>query len=219
MYLNYPIRKDFVLPFITTKGKIIIKYKQATIEDQIILSSQTNEWVTNSILELINDAEFIFDRKKWAFEPEFLYKKKIQFDKIQMLKELNSNFPIIIKSIIDTKYRKHKSLFSFLTADSWARKSIFNADVSVICEKFNIRWPNELISNYTLEQLEWLNDWLMFISHEYNDKDKVKNDRIFKWDLKSNDLDKLRKFRDLYNNSWNIKLKNNGNSWGSKGNN
>lgn len=218
MYLNYPIRKDFVLPFVTTKGKIIIKYKQATIEEQIKFTAYNNDQAIAYIWDLIKSSiEFVFNRKKGLFEPNFLYINKTNKDKINMLKELENNFVLILQSILETKYRKHKSIFSFLIADNWGRKSIFNADISILCEKFNIKWPNEFIETYTLEQLEWMNDWLIFISNETNDKDKIKNDKVLWRELPEEDLEKLRQFRNLYNKSWNIKLKNNGDNWRDKG--
>lgn len=49
-----------------------------------------------------------------------------------------------------------------------------------ICKSWNINGLNDLINNYTMEQIEWMADACTFQSYEMTDEGRRANNMLFK---------------------------------------
>jgi hypothetical protein len=76
-----------------------------------------------------------------------------------------------------------------------------------ICSEYNINWPDELLKNYTYEQIGYMYDGIRFRSYEMDKKTRYINDKAMftkKWWLSEKEttlLDKLKKWRELLQNN------------------
>jgi hypothetical protein len=152
-YFDYPVKKDFEKDFIFEWEKETIKYKQATIREYQDFNFLNSEEQNLEILNLI------------LLQLKNIKSKNIFIDNLKNKKLFLSEK---VTEIIDTKFRQHKSIFTWIIPKS-KTKSLYSSQVRNICKEFNIKWPEELFNIYTLEQYEWMIDWLIF---DWNSQDK-----------------------------------------------
>jgi len=90
------------------------------------------------------------------------------------------NFDNIFDTIIKTY---HKWVFDKKEekkpSGKW-RKSIFSANLVYLSEKLNIH-PKQLLQEYTIEQMNYMSEWLIFNANEGSKEGQKENDKRLRW--------------------------------------
>ncbi len=209
MYENIPLRKDFVYRVNTKNWFLDIEYKQATaIESIEFYNMDINEQLKNIGWIIENNSSFsmYYKNKRYRSKKWNIYKQE-QKNKSILYEYIEKNGIDVINKISSTMHKTYTSIYKEINIPKeWRTKSIFQYDLMNICKWYNIGWVLELLNNYTLEQVGWLSDWLIFKAYEMDKKKWWINDRALfkkKWGLSKKEKDLLarlkadRKQRDL----------------------
>lgn len=204
-YENRPIRKTSIYRINFTTNFIDIEIKQATAKESIeFYWKELNEQIKD-IVELIESGNLALYRDKKRYESRRRYElnKIKETQKIITLLLIN-NADKIYTDIVKIRHPIYKSIFDGIQipkSKDWNRKSIFNLDLMTICTEYNINWPEELLNNYTYEQIGYMYDGIRFRSYEMDKKTWYINDKANftkKWWLSEKDnilLEKLKEWR------------------------
>jgi len=182
---KFPIRKKYELKinikrkilFFNKSKVILLKYKEASIIEIIdFLKSE------KQIIEYFSD--FILSNSN-ATEKD-LWEILKNFDIIW--KQLNNTF---LKWLDNTK--KEKIWWTSIKQDNWW----FNAYIVLLSEKLNID-PMKILTKYTLNQLNYFTEWIIYNINEQTEQWKAKNrmNNIKKQreDLNDKDAQKIKDF-------------------------
>lgn len=209
---DYPLLKEYILKIETTLWYIFLKYEQATMFENMRLASKTQEEVYARIQEFIESRiEYKYYLPRKWYEWSGLYYKRCLYHQSLMLWELD--IKEIVDTIIETRFKNYKSIFEWvekIKSKTDNRPWIYQNTVESICSWYNIQWPDDLFRKYTLEQFQWMTDWLIFKSNEYTDEWKIMNDRAIKWEkvVGATTISKIKEFQKQYEEQQN-KLKSN----------
>lgn len=156
MWFDYPIKKTYIDIIKTPVGDLSIQYEQSNIREMLDFIDNKidiEKWISNIFL-------------KWKFKKNKFYNFKKQC------------YPYIYEQseqIVD-KIIKKKFKWLFDKGKKSGRIVIFSSIFQLVCEKYNLT-PNELLDNYTWEQLEWMLDWIIFNLNEQTKEWQKINDR------------------------------------------
>jgi len=204
-YENRPIRKIYIYRINIETNVIDVEITQAMAKESIEFRWKDINWQIKDVVELLEQWKLALYRNKKLLETRRHHElsKHKQTQEILALLVIN-NADKIYSDIIKLRHPIYKSIFDGIESPKWdSRKSIFNLDLMTICTEYNINWPDELLNNYTYEQIGYMYDGIRFRDNEMNKKTRYVNDKaIFtkKGGLQEKDkklLDKLKKGRKL----------------------
>lgn len=153
-YFTYPLKKEYEKQFILWPKTETIKYSQATIRE-------SQEFFYLSPKEQVDEVGKIIISQitnMWSLR---IFKENMS--------KRTDFFEKIIWEYIHNRFRNYKSIFEWILPPS-KKKSIYQVTVKSVCSEYNISWPEELFSNYTQEQFDWMVDWLIFSWNELDKK-------------------------------------------------
>jgi hypothetical protein len=67
-----------------------------------------------------------------------------------------------------------------------------------ICKEFNINGINELLDEYTIEQIGWMSDMITFTYYEQTKEGRWANNKMLGGDKLSKDQEAIMKFYDRF---------------------
>lgn len=163
------------------KKKITMRYKQASAEETIqFINQDWNEKIIAWVVEFM---------KKYSDYREKDYRYVVgNFDKI---------FDTILKTYHKWVFNKEEIKNSGGSMmEKKTRKSTFWANLVYLSEKLNVH-PKLLLQEYTMEQMNWLSEWLIFNSNEASKDGQRINDRLTrdKTDMTKEDI--MKKFENV----------------------
>lgn len=163
---DFPLKKTFEQEFITEEWDLlfILKYEQATIEEYEEMMFLPVEKQMQKII--------LFVRKQIKLEWWETIIRKFYPAYVSRL-ERSLDIWLMAKNVLINKFRTYKSIFDDLPPifqKKWqARKWLYSANLSGICQKYNISVV-ELRKNITLEQYMWMIDWIIFSNNEMSEE-------------------------------------------------
>ena len=161
MWYDYPQREDFNLIVDievawSVNNKLKLKYKQATIFETMDFLKTLEEWKT---VEWTLD----FIKNHWGT------KIALWFIKID-----NNLFNKVFETIKNSLFRW---VFGKAEAkNDWGGTQPYSAILVFVCEKLNIS-PHEFQNEYTIEQMNYLLDWIIYNINEWTEEWQEKNQR------------------------------------------
>ena len=210
-YENRPIRKTSIYRINFTTNFIDIEIQQATAKEIMEFYNKDIQWQIKDISDLLENWKLAIYRDKKIRESRRSYElNKYKHTQEIILLLLVNNADKIYSDIVKIKHPTYKSIFDGIQipkSKDGNRKSIFNLDLMTICSEYNINWPDELLKNYTYEQIGYMYDGIRFRSYEMDKKTRYINDKAMftkKWWLSEKEttlLDKLKKWRELLQNN------------------
>lgn len=177
MFYDFPVRRRFTTPINTKFGGCVLKYQQNTLqESMLMIQNYEVEW-------------YIEQRLKSFFEESM----EATSNKEKVIKFLLANPRQVFERIWNNINKKYESMYDKITIkdeDLWKDKIPLSVSTMLICEKYGISWPNDLLTNYTLEQYEWMLEWLRFHFFSQNQKLSVYNKRAMSKKYNESERDK-----------------------------
>lgn len=160
---NFPLQQKYELKinikrkvlFFTKIKTILLKYQEANVL-QVIEFIQSDK----KIIEYFS--EFILNNSNATKKD--LSQILLSFEKIW--EHLNNTFLNWFNNNIDNS--------NILDNNKWWSNWWFNAYITLLSEKFNID-PIYILNNYTLKQLKYLTEWIIYNINEQTDKWKKEN--------------------------------------------
>ena len=141
------------------KKKITMRYEQASAEETIhFMNQNSNEKVIERVIKFV---------------------KKHSDYKNSYYRYIIGNFDGIFDTIIKTYHKWVFDKQEKKPSKKW-RKSIFSANLVYLSEKLNIH-PKKLLQEYTMEQMNYLSEWLIFNANEWSKEGQRENDKLSRW--------------------------------------
>jgi len=165
MWYNYPIRKEYEISFTVNavfkwkevEKKFTLFYKQATILDTLeFLKVLEDDSVTQRLLEFVE--------KQWELDKFTLWLIKIDSKLLQT----------IFNTVKDTMFS-----WVFWTGGekSSEKQQPYSSALVFLCEKICV-WPDEFQKKYTIEQMMFLMEWVIYNINAQTEEWQVENERI-----------------------------------------
>ena len=153
MFFDFPEKKDFEKDYkLNYKKNFTLIYKQSTIWEFIEFFKK-NELEKNKFLEEII-FNCIYKNKFKKFLRKFWIKNKI---------EKYLNFEQIKTEILKNKFKSYESKFAWLDKNSKNSESLFSFYLILFYQNFWLK-PQDVL-NLTLEQFNYLMDWVIFYNN------------------------------------------------------
>ena len=153
MFFDFPEKKDFEKDDkLNYKKNFTLIYKQSTIWEFIEFFKK-NELEKNKFLEEII-FNCIYKNKFKKFLRKFWIKNKI---------EKYLNFEQIKTEILKNKFKSYESKFAWLDKNSKNSESLFSFYLILFYQNFWLK-PQDVL-NLTLEQFNYLMDWVIFYNN------------------------------------------------------
>ena len=153
--------KYFELPIIdTTWLKVwVFKYPQATIQESIYFYENTKYPI--SLLREYKDKFFEY-----------------KYDRVETDKLLLYSIDEILLQIMNTRHKRSKSAFhNAPLLKEASRKSTRGVNIQSVLERFNLSLT-DLLQSYSMEQLDWMQDQIIFYYNEQDKKTRWINDWV-----------------------------------------
>jgi hypothetical protein len=176
-----PDRDSFIVSiklnrrYFRQKKKITMRYEQATAEDTIQFMNRDREWK-------VIDWMISFLKKHSNYSKSDYNTIVWNFDNI---------LDLILRTYHKWVFNKEEKVKTNSNTWIWKkpRPSTFWANITYLSEKLNIH-PKQLLQEYTMEQMNWLSEWLIFNSNEASKDGQKINDRLTrsKTDVSNEDL-------------------------------
>lgn len=199
MNISYP-KRDYELFIQTSKWNLFLKYQQSNALWTIEFLNKTPGEQVDEIIDLLRQWQYqYFMPKKWYISN----KKHYWYCKIRELQILNeilqNKWQEIIDNIKDTLHKKYISVFENVNIPNAKRKTLFSSNIMALCKEYNIPWPEILLKDYTMEQIEWMFDGMLLHYNEHTKEWQASNDIALSktgGKLEESEINKIKNFRE-----------------------
>lgn len=200
MNISYP-KREYEYLIKTSKWNIFLKYQQSNAIWTIEFLNKNPDDQLNELMNVLLRWEFkYYLPKKWYWTKKQYYVKcKIRETEI-LTEVISKKWEEVLKMIWDTLHKKYKSVFDWVQIPNSNRKTLFSSNLMALCKEYNVPWPEVLLRDYTLEQIERMTDWMIVSFNEYTKEWKRTNDVALSSKeenkLDKDSIDNIKKFRE-----------------------
>lgn len=182
LWYDYPfswewnVRIPLKVEMSNSKEKIVIilKYKQANIEETIMFLQETKDKKWDH-----TDWFFSFLKEFWDMDKTKERLLKLWWDVTQR----------IFKLILDTRFRWVFDTWKKRSSE-WGRSTLYSAALMLVCEKLSID-PDTFQKKYTIEQMNRFIKWISYNANEWSEEWRRQNDRV-RFNEENNDEDLIK---------------------------
>ena len=180
---NVPLRKKYIIRIKTWHFHVYdIEFMQATAKETLEFQDVDQNRLVPYMIDFIERHKKLSDTyngKSFLRRLYFGKEKKHHGDIV-----IAQNIQTIMTDIIYKRHKKHESIYKWIQKqpEKWekiGRKWLFWSTLASICKEFNINGVNQLLDEYTMEQIEWMSDMLTFGAYEMTDNGRSANDKLF----------------------------------------
>jgi len=165
MYYDYPFRRTYETAISTKYGSCFLRYYENMM------------WEAMLMVDNFADMKYIIQWYTKFIDEHAVYGDIKDDVKARIRSELINNPNELVMKTRENLNPHWESIYSGISTPSGSRKSIFGVDMLTICKEFNIKWPNDLLENYTLAQYEWMTDAIVFAAYEADKKTRGINNK------------------------------------------